>query len=389
MRNSRILFIFLALLVGYTLDAAWAADTQASAFVTIPVYYLTDREMDGDSFTARRRYHALCQHEMYFGTANVTVPNTLKKSDSALFQRLGWQSTNDKAQKIAPKDKIDPADYPQAKKQFFARLTHAMDQAESNALCVYVHGACDGFEDCAQDAASMAYYLERPVVLYSWPAHSNWRSYYQDSVNSEWSQGHFNIFCKDLIALKDEHPMQIVFLSHSMGNRLVIRSLPITYGKGLVTDWELISPDMDADTTRHYILGITPDQSKIRIFVSNRDKLLPISQMMAGGYYRLGEAANVVSPPPALRAVPPGQMERIDFTDIDTGFTGHSIPFDLIANLMKNNQPGLHLELIPETEVHANRLVKFANRKSGLNKMPGDLPSEFCKRVVRVDSSSK
>jgi esterase/lipase superfamily enzyme len=249
---------------------------------------------------------------------------------------------------------------------------------------VFVHGACDAFEDCAQDAATMAYYSEKPTVLYSWPSNPKWRSYFIDGVNNEWSQGHFNTFCKDLLALQTEHPLQVIFVSHSMGNRLVIRSLPVTYGKGLVSNWELVSPDMDADTTRHYVMGYDEAKAKIRLYVSNKDKMLGLSQILSGGYYRLGEAANQASMPPDWKGSKPKQIERIDFTAIDTGFHGHSIPFALVAHILKDDKPGDNLELVPETKVRANRLIRFANRSEKLNDTTGGLPPEYCKRVMKV-----
>jgi len=192
------------------------------------------------------------------------------------------------------------------------------------------------------------------------------------------------MFCQDLVAFQKDHPVQVVFCSHSMGNRLVIRSLPVTYGKGLVNEWEIISPDIDADTCRHYIMGLHEDQSKIRLYVSNKDKMLPLAQMLSGGYYRLGEAANQAQAPAFKSGVTPGNFERIDFTSIDTGLHGHSIPFSLVASITHTDKPGDHLQLVPETEVHANRLVRFVDRKEKLAATTQGLSPEFCKRVVKV-----
>lgn len=361
--------------------AAKKADNGAKS-VIVPVYYLTDRDEHGDTFGTHRRYPFHCQHQMYYGTAYVAVPNDAHKKESETFSRLGWKpSEQKKPDKIARKEMINPADGEAAKKEFFKRIAAAIDQSGKKELCVYVHGACDPFEDSAQDAADMAYYLEAPTVLYSWPSASRWRAYFIDNVNAEWSQGHFNAFCRDLLAFQQEHPIKVVFCSHSMGNRLVIRSLPITYGKELVSQWELISPDIDADTCRHYIMGMKVDDSKIRLYVSNKDKMLPLAQLLSGGYYRLGEAANQMQkPPPGVSA---STFERIDFTAIDHGLSGHTIPFSLVANIVRTDAPGDHLKLVSETEVRANWLERFADRKQKLKAATQGLSPDFCKSVVK------
>ena len=339
--------------------------------------------MEGDTFTSRRRYPTFCEHQMYYGTADVAVPNPNGITGGDAFDRLSWKLSDHKPGKIAPKEKIDPADNAAAKKEFFQRLTKALEQSHTNEVCVYVHGACDAFEDCLQDAATMEYYLKKPTILYSWPSTPRWRSYWIDGVNNEWSQGHFNMFCQDLLDYNAEHPIKVIVISHSMGNRLVIRSLPVLYGKHLVTNWELVSPDIDAATTRHYVMGYQPGKAILRLYVSNKDKLLPVAQMISGGYYRLGEAANQPKMPPEWKSANAQQVERIDFTDIDKGLNGHSVPCSLIANIVNENQPGDNLQLVPETEVRANRLVRFVNRKQRLKNTSDELP-EFCKRVVKV-----
>jgi len=374
-------FILAMIFVGWHAVAAYAKDgLQRPKYVIIPIYYLTDRDIKGESYGVHRRYPGACQHQMYYGTAFVGVPNTKKKTQAELFNALGWQFSDSRPSKIAHKDRVDPTDYEKAKTEFFDRLKRALDQTGKPDLSLYVHGACDPFEDSAQDAAGMAYALEKPVVMYSWPSSSRWRSYFIDGVNSEWSQAHFNQFCKDLLVFKAEHPLNVISISHSMGNRLVIRALPVVYGKELVSDFELVSPDIDAATCRHYTMGYDQVKAKIRLYVSNRDKMLPLSQLLSGGYYRLGEAA---MPTLAAAHVKANLLERIDFTAVDTGFTGHTIPFDLIASMVASNKPGEQLALVPETTVRGNRLARFAGRSEDLASISNEA-SDFCSRVVRT-----
>lgn len=318
---------------------------------------------------------------MYYGTTMVNVENKKQLFADGSWDALGWKASDKGQEKIAPKERIDSTDPDSSKKEFFQRLRKALDKTGKDQLCVFVHGASDPFEGCAQDAAELAYYLKQPTVLYSWPSDPKHRGYFIDGSNSEWSQGHFNTFCKDLESFHQEHPIEVTSVSHSMGNRLVIRALPVLYGKGLVKDLELVSPDMDADTCRHYAMDYahTKVNGKIRLYVSSKDKMLPLAQLLAGGYFRLGEAANALETTPAVQAQ---LMERIDFTALDTGLTGHSIPFELIANMVKSDKPGDGLDLVPDSGVHPGMLQKFAGRSQRLKAAPSQ--NGLCKRVVRV-----
>ena len=358
----------------------WSAETpQSPKFVTIPIYYLTDRELLGETYGPHRRYPSHCEHHMYYGTAMVNVPNVKRESADELWGTLGWQASDRRPGKVSSKDRIDPADPDASKIEFFQRLKAALHRSGKPDLCVFVHGAADPFEDCLQDAADLAYCLQRPTVLYSWPSDPKRRGYFIDSSNSEWSQAHFNMFCKDLESFQSGVPLKVTFVSHSMGNRLVIRALPVLYGKGLVADMELISPDIDADTCRHYVMGYSRVHGTIRLYVSKRDKLLRLAQMLAGGYYRLGESADPLQKTPAVKA---DLLERIDFTAIDTGFWGHTIPFQLVANMIHDGVPGKGLNLVEESTVHAAQPEKQTRKSQGFK--PATSEIDIYKRVVRV-----
>jgi esterase/lipase superfamily enzyme len=361
-----------------------AVVSDATKYVQLPVLYLTDRQIQGETYGPRRRYPIHCLHHMYYGTANVIVANRHHLTQQQLDAlHLGWKGVDTKPLKISTKDRIDPSNPPQSKAAFLDRIKSSLDQSGQEDLCVYVHGAESAFEDAMLDAADLEYSMQLPLVLYSWPSDPKMRGYFIDGSNNEWSQGHFDTFCKDLIAFRAQHPCKVILISHSMGNRLVIRAIPVNFGTGLIKECELVSPDMDADTCRHYAMGFSEGPAKIRLFVSNKDKMLPIAQMLAGGYYRLGEAANPVSIPEQWKTtVNPGLIERIDFTSIDKGFRGHSMPDDLVSNIARNNTAGPGLKLVPESEVRGSRLVKFADKSDRLSAENSGLPVQFCKRVL-------
>jgi len=386
--NGRLLFLSIALFLLF-IAAPPAESIEAAAhipkYLQIPILYVTDRELTGETFGTHRRYASFCQHHMYYGTEFVTVANDQAKSDSQLFERLGWKVVDKKEAKFSPKDRIDPQDPEKAKAAFFDRAQKSLDQSENRRLGVFVHGSIDAFEDASQDAAQLAYSLQTPLIMYSWPAGSHTRGYFIDGSNCEWSQEHFNTFCGDLSDFSAKHPIEVTAIAHSMGNRLLVRALHLVYDKQFVKNWELVSPDIDADTCRHYVIGLKPNGSKFRLYVSNKDKLLPVAQMLAGGYYRLGEADDPMKLPKVWETTD-APFERIDFTAVDKGFEGHTIPSELIANIVNTNSAGPGLQLVPESEVHAGRLEKFADRALKLNDAYR-FPEEFCKRVLRAEDT--
>ena len=368
-------------------------------YVTIPVHYLTDRQMIGETYGPRRRYAENCQHRMYYGTAFVTVPNSEHLTQSALPTLLGWQLTDHKSPKISRKEKIasepDGVSFSEANEQpeknkstgiFLEQLEKALDPNDPR-LAIFVHGAADGFEDCLQDAAILAYSVKKPMVLYSWPSDPRWRGYFIDGSNSEYSQEHFNMFCKELLALKERHSFKTIFIAHSMGNRLVVRALPAFAGTNIASSCELISPDIDTDTFRHYVMNAkSHGDAKIRLYVSNRDKMLPLSQLLAGGYYRLGEPAEVSRVNERqLQLAKDTSFERIDFTTMDTGFVGHKLPSELVGSMVNTDGPPAGFKLAPQNSVRANRIARFANRTEKFNATAVGLQPQFCKRVVRDD----
>jgi esterase/lipase superfamily enzyme len=376
--------IFLLTLLGAlgcVCPAVARDESSAPKYVTVPVYYLTDRNLTDDGYGNRRRYASNCLHYMYYGTAFITLENHNKEKPSQRTDTLGWKLSDEKAKDKTVFDKIDPTQPIACRREFFFRLRKALDQTGSSELCIYIHGAAEGFDDACLDAAELAYALHRPLVLYSWPSEPKLLDYVADNGNSEWSQGHFNLFCKHLLTFKKVHPLRLILIAHSMGNRFIFRGLHALYQSQLVCDCEFISPDIDIDTCRHYLMGYRKSDwnASVHLYVSNKDKMLKLSQKLFGGYARLGEdvqpnlhfrrpVEDLIVRKDAERKLeksapgPEGEdnamenpeeapattvVERIDFTAIDKGLTGHSIPFQLVADMV-DNRKSEGIEVVPD-----------------------------------------
>ncbi len=389
--------------------------------VIVPVLYLTDRDDDEKkTYGSRRKYIVDCKHDMYYGTANVVVRNTERKHDPELFQKLDWKLAGKRAIDELSCDKISCTDADGGKVEFFNRLQKLMELSGTDDVCLFVHGADESFDDAALDAAAMAYSMQCPLILYSWPSVPKTISYVVDGGNNEWSQGHFNTFVKDLIEFKKNHKLHLIIVSHSMGNRLVIRAAVHLERTQLVKDVELVSPDIDAETFKHYVMGMENQGAVLRLYTSTKDKMLPLSQMMYGGYYRLGEGVGevfgglgkkkdddksdknddpridsksdddiAVSSGNHLPHHKRGLVERIDFTAIDEGLRGHSIPFDTLANMVKNDEPGKGLALVASKPGKGSGLARFMSWSHHLGKFNDDNDTDLCKRIVRVEEKKE
>lgn len=404
-------FYFFVLLLGFfvvsvpvsfgkkTTPNLSATAKSAPECVLVPVLYLTDRNKEGKSFGPQRKYTVHCLHDMYYGVTYVPVLNEKFKTPGEEFERLGWQPAPKTKAKIYEKVEIKAATPELEKQLFFDRLAESLDKSKDNRLCIFMHGGADPFEDSTLDAAELSYFMDCPVVIYAWPSVGKLNRYRVDEGNVEWSQEHFNTFLSDLQSFQERRSCQITMVAHSMGNRLMARAVGRMREGGLVHDIALVSPDIDAETFEHYVMGYRSQNTKVRLYVSNRDKVLPFTQMLYGGYYRLGEGVgavlSMVSPLqkpanhsshstilPQTKIMAP-RLEKIDFTDVDQGIIGHNLPFDLVANMSRHNEPGKGLALVPGVEGEGNKFARYERWRNKLGPVDESRPG-YCKRVVPV-----
>ena len=374
--------------------------------VTLPILYLTDRTLDDkNNYGAKRRYVVDCKHHMYYGTASVVLADEHHKLSEKLGQQLNWRAENNLHREHVSCDKILTGSPQKDKEEFFKRLEASLDSSGADRVCVFVHGAEDSFNGSAGDAASLAYSLEMPLIMYSWPSNPKASRYFVDGGNNEWSQGHFNMFINDLREFSKKRNIDVVIVSHSMGNRLVVRAAHLLQNSQIVSDVELVSPDIDAETFKHYIMGMENKGATIRLYSSKHDKMLALSQILHGGYFRLGEGVGTVfaalghsqkkqdgdsivsSKILSGKAAPehqPGLMERIDFTEVDSGFTGHSIPFDMLASMIKTNKPGPGLIMAQSKPGKGSGLARFMFSWKRLGKVNDTGDNDLCMKIIKT-----
>ena len=391
--------------------------------VTIPVLYMTDRAASakGKGYAAQRKvedgnsiYHVNC------GVADYTIANSSGKALSDNQRKLGWVPAISRT-KLKTKV-LTGSGTSSAYRDFGQAIKDVAASSGQNEFFIIVHGFNTTFAQAAESAALLAYSLEKPVIVYDWPSKGNPGQYEVDAGNNEWSQEHFDQLVDQLSEVKASG-IRFNLLAHSMGNRLAIRSAPVLRGKHLFEQMFLVDADFDAETFVHYMSryarvseenkhsdlakGLKPP--RVRILFSHRDHALPLSQFLYGGYTRLGQAADGMltsvftlsafsrmldhansiiagtseGNKVELRPESMLKFEWIDFTALDYGIIGHTIPYRLIANLAANDKPGEGLELVDSDNGSVNKLSKFSlglfHEKKRISTSIGQ-----CKRVVAV-----
>jgi esterase/lipase superfamily enzyme len=393
-----VLRSILLIVIFVSCSAARAQDGDQHKFVSIPLLYITDRAATAKgAFGPQRKVEeGTSIYRLNCGTVNCSVRNTREKQLEERHKQMVWSGL-DKAAPISTKP-IPGSGTDDAYQLFGNFIEETASNSGTKEVFVIVHGFNTTFAEAAASAAKLAYNVERPVIVFDWPSKGRLTQYGVDAGNNEWSQEHFDRFLEELKAVKDRSGIKFNLLAHSMGNRLVVRSAPVLRSKHLFDQMYLVDPDFDAETFVHYLVrygrnpdnpntadGGTADPTRIRILFSHRDRALPFAQCLFGGYTRLGQAADtmlatIFSPLSTLenitRTAPMDDVKEkvesaekdldwlvkfdwIDFTALDHGLIGHTIPFELISNLWSSDLPGNGLELIEASNSSPNKLSRL------------------------------
>jgi hypothetical protein len=197
-----------------------------------------------------------------------------------------------------------------------------------------------------------------------------------------------------------------------MGTRLVVRAAPILREKSFVVEMSLICPDIDDGLVKHYVRRYLSAKgtTEIRLYMSRRDKALALSQIIHGGYTRLGEQADalegmvtralsglsLVAAPKETSAddaeysqrldATKKRMQTIDFTSIDRGLLGHTVPAKLICNMSFNGTPGNGLRLVPEESGKRSKTSNLFTKMAKLKTAKSPAPTGVCLRVIKEQS---
>lgn len=398
------------------------ASETAPRFVRVPVFFITDRNLvpakpnsDTVNFGPHRKYIDDCKHDPFMGTAYCVIENVEGKQLSQNLKDLGWAEAEGKDKEGTFKATLLPGEnFDSIEKNFYEGVHQKALLTTDKNIFVFTHGYKNSFQSALHTAAKLSYYAERPLIFYSWPSVCAFRSYDSDENNVEWSQEHFNEVITQLDTLcKVDPTVKVRLFAHSMGTRLLVRASPLLKEKSWLAEGTLICPDIDDGLVKHYAKRYLSANgtTTIRIYMSQRDKALAISQIIHGGYCRFGECADSLSDwvsksfiadggnnkasnaeDPELAAIlekTKNRMQTIDFTNIDYGILGHKIPAKLICSMSFTNSPCAGIKFVPEVSGQRSKLSERLSKFTKLGDKQELSVKGTCLRVVRLDSSYK
>jgi esterase/lipase superfamily enzyme len=222
--------------------------------------------------------------------------------------------------------RADRMDLAHARADFDARLA----KTPGHHVLIFVHGYNTRFEEAVYRFAQVAHDSGAQVVplLFTWPSRGHALAYIYDRESAAYSRDALEAVLQAVV--KDPNVSEVSILAHSMGNYVTVEALRqmAIRNRGLspkIKDIMLAAPDIDADVFRRQIAEIETDDKKppITLFVSQDDRALSISKVIAGDEPRLGAVDPTVEP---YRGV----LERahvhvVDLTKIGSDdYTNHS-----------------------------------------------------------------
>lgn len=158
---------------------------------------------------------------------------------------------------------------------------------------IYVHGYNTPFGQAVFRFAQLMHDSQAEVapVLFSWPSRGRLLDYKRDLDNATYSRSDL----ADLLRLAADSPavLDIVIFAHSMGGWVAVeavRQLALERGGAppKIRNLILASPDLDVGVFRRQILDMGARRPALTLFVSQEDRALRLSRLVAQGGTRLG-----------------------------------------------------------------------------------------------------
>ena len=289
---------------------------QREEFVTIPVFYGTDRKRESTSATTVA-YGPERSDDIELGICDVSIPKDHRTGqlESPSFWKLEFRydpSRHVVLQRVKPLT----AD------EFHRRLRGDVDSSARHQVLVFVHGFNVTFEDAARRTAQMAYDLEfdGPAVLYSWPSRGklSLAGYRHDSANAAFTVAHLRQFLQSIGERSGATAIHLI--AHSMGNQALTNALKeislappvpaVPFSEVILT-----APDIDAGVFRQMADQFRKVAQRVTLYASANDRALHFSKKYQGNFVRVGDCS-------AELFVFPG-IDSIDVSAVDSNLVGH------------------------------------------------------------------
>jgi esterase/lipase superfamily enzyme len=195
--------------------------------------------------------------------------------------------------------RADRMDLKEARANFDQRIA----KTPGRHVLIFVHGYNTRFEEAVYRFAQITHdsHADFVPLLFTWPSRGRALEYFYDRESANYSRDALEAVLRTVV--EDPNVAAVSLLSHSLGNFVAVeavRQMAIR-DHGLspkIKDIMLASPDIDVDVFRRQIAEIEIDdkQPPVTLFVSQDDRALGISKMLAGDEPRLGAVDPTAEP---------------------------------------------------------------------------------------------
>ena len=335
-----------------------------NACIAIPVLYLTDRKVTGDSrldylYSNMRQIwpdgEDVNRTALHYGVLMVTVPVGRRITDQQMnwWKKILnniWQSL--RTSRPHPNtDTIIRNINPLTQAEFGELLQDQIDIRDPRRVMVFVHGFNNSFSFAARRLAEFSSRInfDGVVVMFSWPSSNKARFYMEDDEQVEQSCPRFSYALNRIYQLIENTQVDVV--AHSMGAKLLFDSL--TAGQGgrcaapdiNLKDIVLAAPDIRVSTFKESFDIFSENAEQITLYASSKDKALFLSSsvLRAGKRAsRLGQGGEKITVLEGMHSLDASRVEHNIFRDPTTHayvFVNEIVARDVQELLMDNKKP--------------------------------------------------
>ena len=172
-------------------------------------------------------------------------------------------------------------------------LKSGKGKGKPRRVFVYIHGYNTPFGNAVLRFAQLVHDTDASAlpVLFSWPSRGKLLDYKRDFDNASYSRSDLAELLT--LAAASPHVSEIVVLAHSMGSWVAMEAvkqmaLAQDGSPAKIRNLILASPDLDVGVFRRQIEDMGPRRPALTLFVSQEDRALQLSRLLARNGARLG-----------------------------------------------------------------------------------------------------
>ncbi|MGN6801231.1 MAG: alpha/beta hydrolase, partial [Ginsengibacter sp.] len=257
----------------------------------VTVFYGTNRNREDDDKTDN--YYGSELSALQQGLCVISIPPGHKQGALERPGKILWWRQSENPAKHIILRSIEPL----TDSDYYNYLNKGFNNSDKKAALIFVHGFNTSFAESAWRCGQIAYDIPFPGItgFFSWPSGGKALDYLRDIERADASVSPLTQFIEDIVL--HTHVEELHFIAHSMGNRILTRSLNQLIQKdsfknsvATIAQIVLAAPDIDRDVFNNEIYpefkGIGTRRT---LYASNQDKALFLSEKLRIGLKRLGE----------------------------------------------------------------------------------------------------